>query len=39
MGAAPPVVETDMATPMIPGIAPIFIVKDVPLGSRFIATV
>ena len=35
MGAAPPVVETDMATPIISGIAPLFIVKDVPAALAF----
>jgi hypothetical protein len=29
MGAALPVVETDMAKPLISAIAPLFIVKDV----------
>jgi len=35
MGVAPPVVETDMATPIISSIAPLFIVKDVPAALAF----
>jgi catechol 2,3-dioxygenase-like lactoylglutathione lyase family enzyme len=35
MGAAPPVMETDMAKPVISGIAPLFIVKDVPAALAF----
>jgi catechol 2,3-dioxygenase-like lactoylglutathione lyase family enzyme len=35
MGAAPPVIETDMAKPVISGIAPLFIVKDVPAALAF----
>jgi len=39
MGVAPPVVETEMATPIISSIAPLFIVKDVPAALAFIATI